>query len=179
MKYLASLLVALTLACPALADDLKFGIGGGATFTSLGVVFGSDFKTGWNVTGRALWFPSGFFLGVRGAGYYGQSPPAEAYFLGVSSKNATLAGGDLDLAIRLVGKGAGGLYLDLGIGVRSFRQEVENSPTGGWTFSDTSVSYNGGLGFSSGWFFAEANLVYFRVQNSDFVSIPLTVGFQF
>jgi hypothetical protein len=136
-------LVALSFARPAPADDFKFGIGGGATFTSLDIIFGDGFKSGWTVTGRALWFPSGFFLGVRGAGYYGQTSPMTVYFLGVPVKNATLAGGDLNLAVRLVGKGADG------------------------------------LGYSSGWFFTEANVVYFKVQNSDFVSMPLAVGFQF
>lgn len=109
----------------------------------------------------------------------GQTSPTTAYFLGTSVQNGTLAGGDLNLAFRLVGKGADGLYLNAGTGVRSYRQDVETSPRGKWTFSDTNISFNGGLGYSSGWFFTEANVVYFKVQNSDFVSIPLTVGFQF
>jgi hypothetical protein len=175
----AIVLISLALARPAPAADLKFGLGGGATFTSNDIVFGSDFKTGWTVTGRVLWFPSGSFLGVRGAGYYGQSSPLESYFLQTTVKNATLAGGDLNLAVRLTGKGAEGFYLNAGIGLRSYRQEAESPSAGRWTFSDTNISYNGGLGFSWGRFFAEANAVYFKVQESDFVSIPVTIGFQF
>ena len=45
--------------------------------------------------------------------------------------------------------------------------------------SDTNISYNGGFGVSVGPVFGEVNVVYFKVQNSEFLAVPVTVGFQF
>ncbi len=109
MKQLAWLLVAVVLTCPALADDFKFGFGGGATFpvwSLLGVDAPVDYKTGWLVTGRALWIPKTSSLGVRVAGYYGQIPATSRGAFEVAE--GTLAGGGADLN----GAGAGQEKLD-------------------------------------------------------------------
>jgi len=170
-------LVVLTVARPAPADDLKLGIGGGATITTGD--YADAYKSGWNTTARALWLPSFFFIGVRGAGYYGQNPPKMSDVSGTSNKNSALYGADANVAIRLTGKGADGLYINLGIGCRSLRKATQSPNDGTVTQTDSNISYNAGAGFSTRWFFVEANGVYFKVQGRGLVSIPVTVGVQF
>jgi len=170
------MLFGFTHAFPAAADDFKLGIGGGATFP-IGD-YADAYKTGWNATVRALWLPSSSFVGLRGAGYYGQNAPKYSEFFGTTIKNSSLYGVDANAAFRLTGKGAEGLYANAGIGFRSLRQGAEASGEK-MTQTDTNISYNAGIGYSTGSFFAEANAVYFRVQGADLWSVPLTVGFQF
>ena len=169
-------LFALAMSLPASAEDFKLGIGGGATFP-IGD-FGDAYKTGWNATVRALWLPSSSFVGIRGAGYYGQNASKYPDFFGTTIKSVGLYGVDANAAFRLTGKGAEGLYTNAGIGFRSLHQAAEST---GSSFSqtDTNISYNGGLGYSARSFFVEANAVYFRVHGADIWSIPVTVGFQF
>ena len=173
----AVVLLVLMLAEPVAAEDFKLGIGGGATITTGS--YQSIYKSGWNATARALWFPSSFFIGVRGAGTYGQNPAKEPDEPGTSVKTSAFWGVDANAAIRLTGKGAEGLYVDLGIGFRSLRQEAESPGTGAVTRTDSGISYNGGAGYSTSWFFVEASVVRFRVQGTAFVIIPVTVGVQF
>jgi hypothetical protein len=169
-------LLVLTLAYPARADDFKLGIGGGATITTGN--YADAYKSGWNTTARALWLPS-FLIGARGAAYYGQNPPKTSGVLGTSIENSALYGADANVAIRLIGKGADGLYIHLGIGFRSLHQKTQSPNDGAVTQTDSNISYDAGAGFSSSWFFVEANGVYFKVQGRSLVSIPVTVGFQF
>ena len=170
-------LLALTLAHPASADDFKLGIGGGTTIVT-GTFFDS-YKSGWSTAVRALWFPSSFFIGVRGAGYYGQNPPKTSDPSSTAIGSSTLFGFDANVAIRLLGKGADGLYVDLGLGSRSLRGETRCPGCGTVTGTESNISYNVGAGFSTKWFFVEANGVYFRVQGKGLVSIPVTFGIQF
>jgi hypothetical protein len=182
MKHLAWLLVAATLTCPALADDFKFGLGAGATWPVWSLITGEapvDYKTGWLVTGRALWIPKTSSLGVRVAGYYGQIPVTSGIALGEAESTLAGGGADLNLAVRLVGKGADGIYLNVGIGFRTLRQELENGNSQKLTFSDTNISYNGGFGVSLGPAFGEVNIVYFKAQNFEFLALPVTIGLQF
>jgi len=168
-------LLAVVLACPvAASDDFKIGIGGGATFLSGD--YSKVYNTGWTGTVRAMWVPSWFILGIRGAGYYGQNSPSDS--LGGAIKASTLYGADANAVLRLIGTGANGLYLNGGFGFRSLQTKV--SLAGGEQSTTTSqVCYNGGAGFSTGWFFAEANVVYFSVSGTNFLSYPVTVGVQF
>jgi hypothetical protein len=175
-------LLALALAGPARAGDVKFGFGAGATFpvwSLLGFDVPADYKTGWLVTARGLWIPRTSPFGVRVAGYYGQIPVTNDILWG--DANSTLSGGgaDLNLAFRLAGKGPEGLYLNAGIGFRTLRQEVEDRFSQTFVLSDTNISYNGGFGVSLGPAFGEVNVVYFKLQNSEFLAVPVTVGFQF
>ena len=170
-------LLLLTLAGPAMAEDFKLGIGGGAALTT--GTYAHAYKSGWLAAVRALWFPSGFFIGVRAAGSYGQNPPKAVTERETSTASSALWGVDVSAAIRLTGRGADGLYLDTGIGSRSFRREVPSPAAGAETRTDSNISYNAGAGFSTRWFFVEAGGVYFRVQGTNVISIPLTVGFQF
>lgn len=182
LAFASVFLLALTLAGPAPAGDAKFGIGAGATFpvwSLLGFDAPADYKTGWLVTARGLWIPSSSSLGVRVAGYYGQIPVTSDVLFGVA--HSTLAGGgaDLNLAFRLAGKGPEGLYLNAGIGFRTLRQEVRDGYPFPLVLSDTNISYNGGFGASMGSIFGEVNVAYFKVQNSEFLAVPVTIGFQF
>jgi hypothetical protein len=175
-------LLALALAGPARAGDVKFGFGAGATFpvwSLLGFDVPADYKTGWLVTARGLWIPATSSLGVRVAGYYGQIPVTNDILWG--DANSTLSGGgaDLNLAFRLVGKGPEGLYLNAGIGFRTLHQKVENRYSETLILSDTNISYNGGLGVSLGPVFGEVNVVYFMVHDLEFLAVPVTIGFQF
>ncbi len=177
VKALASVILFTTVVgFPALAEDFKLGVGGGATFP-VGD-FADAYNTGWNTSVRALWLPSSSVVGIRGAGYYGQNAPKYSDFFGIKVQDAALYGLDANAAFRLTGKGAEGLYANAGVGFRSLRQGMEGY---GYkeTQTDTNVSFNAGFGYSVGWFFAEANAVYFRVQGADVWSIPLTIGFQF
>jgi len=170
------LLLGFALASPALAEDFKLGIGGGATFP-IGD-YADAYKTGWTATVRALWLPSSSVVGLRAAGYYGQNSSKYPDLFGAKIKSASLFGLDANAAFRLSGRGAEGLYANAGIGFRGLTQGVESA---GFKESqtDVNISYNAGLGYSSGWFFTEANVVYFRVMGADLWSIPVTVGFQF
>ncbi len=170
-------LLILILTYPAPADDFKLGIGGGATITTGD--YADGYKTGWHGMVRALWFPSSSLVGVRAAACYGQNSPKNGDFFGTSIKDSTLYGGDVNAAFRLTGKGAEGVYANAGIGLRALRQEVEGAGFGKVTQTDTKLSYNAGVGYSKGWFFVEANVVYFKVQDANLWSIPVTVGFQF
>ncbi len=170
-------LLLLAPAGPAPADDFKLGIGGGPTI-AIGN-YADAYRSGWNTIVRALWLPSSFFVGVRAAGTYGQNPPKTSEVPGRSMGNGALYGFDANVAIRLTGKGADGLYINLGIGSRSFRQETRSPTLGTMTRTDSNISYNAGVGFSTRWFFVEVNGVTFRVQGTSLVSIPVTVGFQF
>ncbi len=170
-------LLLLALAGPAPADDFKLGIGGGPTFVT--GYYADAYRSGCNTSVRALWLPSFFFIGVRAAGTYGQNPPKTSDVSGTSIERSALYGVDVNAAIRLSGKGADGFYINLGIGSRSLRQETRSPELGTVTRTDSNISYNAGVGFSTGWFFIEANGVYFRVQGTSLVSVPVTVGFQF
>jgi hypothetical protein len=173
----SAMLLVPILASPAAAEDFKLGIGGGATFTAGD--YANAYKTGWHGMIRALWLPSSSVVGIRGAGYYGQNSPKGSDFAGVSVKNSALYGGDLNAAFRLTGKGAEGLYANAGIGVRAVHQEMDLGTFGKFSQTGTNISYNAGIGYSAGWFFAEANAVYFSVGGANLWSIPVTVGFQF
>jgi len=175
--FASAMLLAPVLASPAPAQDLKLGIGGGATFTAGD--YADAYKTGWHGMIRALWLPSSSPVGIRGAGYYGQNSPKESDLLGASIKNSALYGGDLNAAFRLTGKGAEGLYANAGIGLRAIHQQIEAPSFGKISLTSTNISYNAGVGYSARWFFAEANVVYFKVEGANLWSIPLTVGFQF
>jgi hypothetical protein len=170
-------LLALTLASPAPADDFRLGIGGGPTFVTGNLA--EAYKSGWNATVRALWFPSFIPIGVRGAGYYGQDPPKASDVPGAPIGNCALYGVDANAAVRLLGKETDGLYIDLGVGFRSLRQKIQVPNDGTLTRTDSNISYSAGAGFFSRWFFIEFNAVYFRVQGKSLLSIPVTVGFQF
>jgi hypothetical protein len=141
--------------------------------------YADAYKSGWNTTVRALWIPSFFFIGVRAAGYYGQNPAKTSDVIEISIKNSALYGFDVNAAIRVSGEGARGLYVNLGIGSRSLRTETQSPTFGTVTRTDSNISFNAGAGFSAGWFFVEANGVWFKVQGTNLVSIPVTVGFQF
>ncbi len=171
------ILLVLTLASPASADDFKLGVGGGGTIVT--GAYADAYKSGWNAAVRALWIPSSSFLGVRGAGYFGQNPPKTSDPSSAAIGRSTLSGVDANLAVRLTGKGADGLYVDLGIGFRSLRRTTRGPNDGTVTGTDTNISYNAGAGFSTRWFFVEANGVYFRLQGRGLVSIPVTFGVQF
>jgi len=182
LAFASVFLLALTLAGPAPAGEVKFGIGAGATFpvwSLLGFDVPADYKTGWLVTGRGLWIPSSSSLGVRVAGYYGQVPATSDVLFGVAHSTLSGGGADLNLAFRLVGNGPEFLYLNGGIGFRTLRQKVENRYAETLILSDTNISYNGGFGVSLGPAFGEVNIVYFKLQNSEFLAVPVTVGFQF
>ena len=182
LVFASVFLLALTLAGPAPAGEVKFGIGAGATFpvwSLLGFDVPADYKTGWLVTGRGLWIPSSSSLGVRVAGYYGQVPATSDVLFGVAHSTLSGGGADLNLAFRLVGNGPEFLYLNGGIGFRTLRQDVGDRSSHPLTLSDTSISYNLGFGVSVNQVFGEVNVVYFKVQNSEFLAVPVTVGFQF
>ncbi len=182
LAFASVFLLALTLAGPASAGDVKFGIGAGATFpvwSLLGFDVGADYKTGWLVTARGLWIPSTSSFGVRVAGYYGQIPVTSDVLFGVAHSTLSGGGADVNAAFRLTGKGPEGLYLNAGIGFRTLRQEVGDGTPYPLTLSDTNISYNGGFGVSLGPVFGEVNVVYFKVQNSEFLAVPVTIGFQF
>jgi hypothetical protein len=115
---------------------------------------------------------------LRASACYGQNASKTGDFFGISFKDSALYGGDLGAAFRLTGRGAEGLYATAGIGVRALRQEVEG-PGFRETQTDTKLSYNGGFGYSKGWFFAEAGVVSFKLNDANIWSIPVTVGFQF
>ncbi len=173
----SAVLLVPALARPATAEDFKLGVGGGPTFT-LGD-YADAYETGWHAMIRGLWLPASSPVGIRAAGYYGQNASKIGDFFGVSIKPSSLYGGDLDAAVRLTGKGAEGLYAFGGVGVRSIRQEASMGVFGTTSQTNTNVSFNGGLGYSVGWFFAEANAVYFKVEGSSLWSIPVSIGFQF
>ena len=61
----------------------------------------------------------------------------------------------------------------------AIRQELESPGFEKMAQTETTLSYNSGLGYSMGWFFLEANAVYFKVEDANLLSIPVTVGFQF
>jgi len=174
--FACGVLLILVFSFPAPAEDFKLGVGGGATFT-VGD-YADAYKTGWHGTIRALWIPSSSVVGVRAAACYGQNASRYGDFFGTTIGNSALYGGDVSAAFRLTGKGAEGLYANAGIGVRALRQVMEG-PGFKVTQTDTKLSGIAGVGYSRGWFFAEANVVYFRVQDSDLWSIPVSVGFQF
>jgi hypothetical protein len=177
VKILASvILFSLPIAFPAPAEDFKLGIGGGATFP-IGD-YADAYKTGWTTTIRGLWLPSSSVVGLRAAGYYGQNSSKSPDFFGATIKSSSLWGLDANAAFRLTGKGAEGLYANAGIGFRGLTQGVEYAGIKE-SQTDVNISYNAGLGYSKGWFFTEANVVYFRVMGADLWSIPVTVGFQF
>jgi len=170
-------LLVLALARPALAGDFRLGIGGGATFVTGN--YADTYKSGWNGTVRALWLPSSAPVGVRGAGSYGQDAPKSSDVSGTPIGNSALYGVDVNAAVRLVGQGADGLHVNLGIGFRSLRQKIQTPSVGTVTRTDSNISYNVGAGFSTSRLFVEAEAVYFKVQGTSLVSIPVTVGFQF
>ncbi|HQR45888.1 MAG TPA: hypothetical protein PLB02_05890 [Thermoanaerobaculia bacterium] len=174
--FASAALFVFLLALPAGADDFKLGIGGGATFPAGN--FANVYDPGWNITLRALWLPGSSVVGLRGAGYYGQNGARNGDFPGVGMDSAQLYGFDADLALRLTGHGAEGLYAYLGGGVRALRQGVHAY---GQKFSqtDTGASGNAGLGWSAHRWFVEANAVYSGVQGTGLWSFPVTVGFQF
>jgi len=63
--------------------------------------------------------------------------------------------------------------------VRAIRQELASPGFAKMALTETKLSYNAGLGCSMGSFFLEANAVYFKVEDANLLSIPVTVGFQF
>ncbi len=170
-------LLALTQADPASAADFRLGIGGGASIVVGN--FADAYRSGWTTTFRALWLPSSFPLGVRGAAYYGENPAKTSDVPGISTETGALWGIDADVAVRLLGKGADALYVDLGVGSRSLRSETRSPSCGTLKATDANISYNAGAGYSGRWFFVEAGGVFFRVQGKSLVSIPVTFGVQF
>ena len=61
----------------------------------------------------------------------------------------------------------------------AIRQELESPGFGKMAQTETKLSYNAGPGYSTGWFFLEANAVSLKVEDANLLSIPVTVGFQF
>ena len=161
----------------------SFGVGGGLTMPTGD--YSDCCSTGWNLGGFVQWRQPNQVFGVRGEVQYNRNDIKPEFFSGVGNEsgNSGIFNFGVDGVLEVAPQdNAIGWYLLAGVGMYNQKYSVSSfGNTASDSRSEMGFNAGGGLTFRMGGanLFVEGRWHTFKVDNTTFALIPVTVGLRF